>query len=650
MRLLHTRTLELQWFNKPPEYAILSHRWSDNELTFEANAKSPICNRKSHARSLPGFSKVQGTCALAARDGFDWVWIDSFCIDKSSSAELQESINSMFNWYAEAQLCYVYLSDVPDEAAGWSEAFGKSQWYTRGWTLQELVAPHTLEFYAADWSLIGSKSERYREIAEITGIATRALTTPWYKIKHEFVAAEKLSWAAHRQTSRGEDQSYSLLGLFDINIPMLYGEGRQKAFQRLQLAIYDRDSDQSLFLYKPGPWLSGKSLLSDATHKFCQNSNCLHCSINTYHDLLTYANLRLDEDTNTLAKSDRYLKAIRLGTVAKLPVVKLEDLPKDSCSLRGNLKGHVAILNVIDSKLGRICLPLCSNSETGGFHVGTSGLCFLSESIDRSNFPHRSITSKVDNTNQRQSTYISVEHRICEFKLTLLRRGKLPKLTPLTSFNSVFKLSLEGHKDIFLDAVPNDPSTSLPSFRVHLSVGETNSLLDTITMRNVEVITTPSELDQAPKPLSELEKSFKKNLACFTLSDNSKVHFRLLHLADAPNWGLYESRIRLLIWHEPTQPPTPIPSPQNARKALLQTLLKALYKAFSQVLFKTPFHSLSKLPQVLFQSLSKIISQVLFKTIFQKLSKALSKSLFKVLAQIAPDLNRALVAQKKRRK
>ncbi|KAF1842766.1 HET-domain-containing protein, partial [Cucurbitaria berberidis CBS 394.84] len=250
MRLLNTRTLELTIFiGNVPEYVILSHRWEEDELTFEHIVKDPISNPKSRARQKQNFKKIQGTCALAARDGFDWVWIDSCCINKSSSAELQEAINSMFRWYQEAEICYAFLNDVPNQEAGWGERFRHSKWFTRGWTLQELLAPATVEFYAADWSPIGTKISRYEEVSYITRIAPIALSHQWHTVWYKFLAAEKMSWAAHRKVSRAEDETYCLLGLFDVNLPLLYGEGSEKAFRRLQGEIYKMDGDCSLFLF-----------------------------------------------------------------------------------------------------------------------------------------------------------------------------------------------------------------------------------------------------------------------------------------------------------------------------------------------------------------------------------------------------------------
>ncbi|KAI4953463.1 hypothetical protein J4E91_002310 [Alternaria rosae] len=209
MRLLNTRTLTLTAFiGKAPDYVILSHRWEEEELIFEDVMKSPISDTSSPARAKRGFSKVQGTCALALKDGFDWVWIDSCCIDKSSSAELQEAINSMFRWYQEAQICYAYLSDIPDREAGF-DAFKQSLWFTRGWTLQELLAPSSVEFYATDWTSIGSKASRAAEIAHITGIDLAALRNDWHDLKDKYFAAEKISWSSHRLVTRTEDIAYS---------------------------------------------------------------------------------------------------------------------------------------------------------------------------------------------------------------------------------------------------------------------------------------------------------------------------------------------------------------------------------------------------------------------------------------------------------
>jgi hypothetical protein len=178
-----------------------------------------------------GYSKIRGCCKAAAADGFEYVWIDTCCIDKTSSSELSEAINSMYKWYQEAEVCYVYLADVfPDIS---TSSFAKSRWFTRGWTLQELIAPSSVIFFDAHWRDIGTKASLVKPIAEITGIHIDALSNGRVS---RFSVAQRMSWASRRETTREEDIAYCLLGIFSINMPLLYGEG-QKAFLRLQEEI-----------------------------------------------------------------------------------------------------------------------------------------------------------------------------------------------------------------------------------------------------------------------------------------------------------------------------------------------------------------------------------------------------------------------------
>ena len=132
MRLLHVDELSLREFigDKIPVYAILSHTWGDDEVSFQDMQSARAKKRKS-------YPKLLGTCKRAKRDGYEWVWVDTCCIDKSSSAELQESINSMFQWYRSANICYAYLADVPDRRSGWTTIFNESRWWQRGWTLRK---------------------------------------------------------------------------------------------------------------------------------------------------------------------------------------------------------------------------------------------------------------------------------------------------------------------------------------------------------------------------------------------------------------------------------------------------------------------------------------------------------------------------------
>jgi Cdc6-like AAA superfamily ATPase len=242
MRLLHyTDDRELGWTDliaddKLPPYAILSHTWGGQEVTFD--------DLQSHkGKDKAGFKKIQFCAQQAERDSLHYFWVDTCCIDKSSSAELSEAINSMFRWYHNAERCYVYLADVSssssdgdgEETRRWKPAFRKSRWFTRGWTLQELIAPTSVEFFSKEEERLGDKKSLEQTIHEITGIPLKALRgSP----PSEFSKDDRFSWAASRQTTRKEDEAYCLLGIFDLQIPLLYGEGREKATKRLQKEVW----------------------------------------------------------------------------------------------------------------------------------------------------------------------------------------------------------------------------------------------------------------------------------------------------------------------------------------------------------------------------------------------------------------------------
>jgi hypothetical protein len=210
-----------------PPYAILSHRWGSDqdEVTFQDMSEG-------NYRSRPGFTKLVFCGSQASRDGFSHFWIDTCCINKSSSAELSESINSMFKWYNKAAKCYAYLPDVSRER--WKAEFKLSSWFTRGWTLQELLSPKEVDFFTIEELNFGTRSSLAQDIHDITGISIQALLgTP---LSH-FSITERLSWAKGRRTKREEDRAYSLLGIFDVSMSPIYGEGRRKAFVRLQILI-----------------------------------------------------------------------------------------------------------------------------------------------------------------------------------------------------------------------------------------------------------------------------------------------------------------------------------------------------------------------------------------------------------------------------
>ncbi|KAI6038891.1 heterokaryon incompatibility protein-domain-containing protein, partial [Pisolithus marmoratus] len=235
-------------------YAILSHRWGE-EVTFKEmiGLMKMETRKKDEVRKCYGYQKIIKSCEQALKDGYKWLWIDTCCIDKRSSSELPEAINSMYRWYQNAQVCYAYLSDV-DELAVLAERdyrkFGQSsswpEWFMRGWTLQELITPKQVEFFNQDWTHIGSKRLLAPTLEVITGIPREVLRDGL--VSKRLSVAQIMSWAARRKTTRVEDRAYSLMGLFGVNMPMVYGEGK-KAFQRLQLEIIRVSSDHSIFAW-----------------------------------------------------------------------------------------------------------------------------------------------------------------------------------------------------------------------------------------------------------------------------------------------------------------------------------------------------------------------------------------------------------------
>ena len=248
MRLLFAKTVELKEFSEDeiPPYAILSHTWEKGEVTFQEMKAS-----QSQAATKAGYLKIAGSCKQALRNNVEYVWVDTCCIDKSSSAELTEAINSMFRWYQRAEICYVYLADVPanEDALAFESSFARSRWFTRGWTLQELLAPNTVQFFSNDWRPIGTKTDLCPQISRITGIDSTYLQGT--DVKYASIA-KRMSWASKRKTRRIEDVAYSLLGLFGVHMPMLYGEG-ENAFRRLQEEIMKVSVDQSLFAWGYDP-------------------------------------------------------------------------------------------------------------------------------------------------------------------------------------------------------------------------------------------------------------------------------------------------------------------------------------------------------------------------------------------------------------
>ncbi|KAI0853380.1 HET-domain-containing protein [Daldinia vernicosa] len=270
MWLINTKTLELEFVASPKErsYAVLSHTWEEEELSFQQFSDSA---KRASLRQLRGFAKIAKTCQLAKdKHMLEYAWVDTCCIDKTSSTELSEAINCMFRWYQEAAVCFVWLSDMALEPADlWDTPLGpykritpdvlrRCKWTTRGWTLQELLAPSVVEFYDKNWDFVGTKDSWLLDpISEVTGIEPEFLTRNY--LIWSAPVGTRMRWAAKRKTTRPEDIAYCLLGIFEINMPLLYGEG-DKAFLRLQEEICKQTHDLSLFAWTARPGYASSSL------------------------------------------------------------------------------------------------------------------------------------------------------------------------------------------------------------------------------------------------------------------------------------------------------------------------------------------------------------------------------------------------------
>lgn len=268
--MLNTETMRLNTYDQPHAffkgegYAILSHRWENPEITFDQMRAGELSG------TVPQSSKIQRACETAKSRDLKWIWIDTCCINKDSQSELAEALNSMFKWYREAKVCFAYLFDVRRETSSKEHDVFRRQtrqddphsedgvsskhsvWFSRGWTLQELLAPKVIQFYDMDWNELGTRSELAQEIEGITKIDARYL-----REAHEggtqfrtVCIATKMSWMANRTTTRDEDMAYSMLGLFDVSMAPIPGEGGPRAFARLQKELLKNVLDESIFAWK----------------------------------------------------------------------------------------------------------------------------------------------------------------------------------------------------------------------------------------------------------------------------------------------------------------------------------------------------------------------------------------------------------------
>ncbi|KAI8631383.1 heterokaryon incompatibility protein-domain-containing protein [Xylariaceae sp. FL1651] len=322
MWLINTTTLQLEEFASHPkgEYAILSHRWEEgNEVNFQHwKARKSIEQRGCH--------KIMKFVQKAAERGLRYAWADTCCINRESSEELSEAINAMFKYYENSAECYVYLSDLPPSTqvdqglsahhtSGTEQAiekargvsFAESEWFRRGWTLQELIAPRKVYFFDCDWQFYGTKKTLKHHIMDVTGISDLVIDGSSH-IRDCSIAC-RMSWAANRETTRVEDMAYCLLGIFDIHLPLLYGEG-EEAFVRLQEKICTETTDMSLFAWKtlePSDFYSSLLAISPANFRDSAQVALFDLPLQTdYNDEFAVTNRGVRFDQMSLHFSTRY--------------------------------------------------------------------------------------------------------------------------------------------------------------------------------------------------------------------------------------------------------------------------------------------------------------------------------------------------------
>ncbi|KAF7196798.1 Vegetative incompatibility protein HET-E-1 [Pseudocercospora fuligena] len=358
MRLLNVVTRRLQDFreNSVPPYVIASHRWLDVEATFQDVEKG---------RNTPstGYRKIQEFCDYVENAGVEveWIWIDTCCIDKKSSAELSKAINSMFRWYANAECCLAYLHDVdsPEGHPVDHSAFKSAQWFTRGWTLQELVASRTVIFLSAQWEVIGHKAQLCQsdtacsnpevwhseldlvpDIEEVTGVPFSCLVDP-KGYKHVSVA-DRMSWVLRRETTEDEDKAYCMIGILDVSLPLLYGEGHDKARHRLLQAVKELPHE----LEEDGSHSNQPSLVTQMESASSSVDPVFERSIGEYKQYLTDAE-RARFPTVTVDQVKREIVRIqkrqeKTRTMQNMPRLRgfLEPMEVHGRALHGSFKGH----------------------------------------------------------------------------------------------------------------------------------------------------------------------------------------------------------------------------------------------------------------------------------------------------------------------
>ncbi|KAF2430770.1 HET-domain-containing protein [Tothia fuscella] len=363
MRLINTTTLELEEISdaRRPMYAILSHTWGNAEVSYQDLLRR---HEDSSIGFKSGFEKITFTCFQARKDNLKYAWIDTCCIDKSSSAELTEAINSMYTWYRDARVCYAYLADVNIDSSELQDlaesdmlldlaelplharVFLSSKWMTRGWTLQELLAPNHVRFYSYAWQYMSEKSLLTRLLSKGTKIDKHVLEKS-YVVEWNDSIAKRMPWAANRKTTRVEDLAYCQLGIFGVSMPLLYGEG-ENAFIRLQEEIIRTSSDQTIFVWeRSNSVVTGSRLLAPSPAKFRAGGRVLR-----WYD-------------ERLGSGEPFAMT-NLGLEIRLPLIDITPTDK-----RGTSRSYTALLacRYTDDFRGPIGLHLIQKTPGGAFEV-----------------------------------------------------------------------------------------------------------------------------------------------------------------------------------------------------------------------------------------------------------------------------------------
>ena len=331
MLLINATTRRLERFdderNLPP-YAILSHTWNNTEVTLREyqNALGGSRTHETFPQSSSGLLKIDCTCQQAIADKLSYVWIDACCVDRTSSSELSAAINSMRRWYQQACVCYVYFHDVEAPSTlscrkvgcTWDvnirQQLASARWFTRGWTLQELLASRYINFYDTNWQCLGTKKSLCQILTDITGIDEVYLNGGNL---NEASVAKRMSWAANRETTKLEDLAYCLMGIFDVNMPLLYGEGA-KAFKRLQEKIFEETDDMSLFAWQTA---QAKTPMSPQSLHAAPSVKGISIFAEHPRNFLATANL-----IPSMSTGDSYIMSSGKGLRLELPVFRIKGI------------------------------------------------------------------------------------------------------------------------------------------------------------------------------------------------------------------------------------------------------------------------------------------------------------------------------------